>query len=80
MAGVQCEACHGPGSLYKSPKVMSKGRYRKDPMGQRKLAVEASLVLQDKGVCLGCHDAERPAGHSPARPFDFDDAYQRVKH
>ena len=28
--GVQCEACHGPGSLYKSMKIMNKKKYKAD--------------------------------------------------
>ena len=45
LRGVQCEACHGPGSDYKSMKVM------KDP----KLAREAGLWEVTREICLRCH-------------------------
>jgi len=48
LANVQCEACHGPGSDYKS--------ITKD------LAKEqaAGLILSDVKVCLECHNKESP--------------------
>ena len=45
LRGVQCEACHGPGSDYKSMKVM------KDP----KLARANGLWDVTRDVCLRCH-------------------------
>ena len=45
LRGVQCEACHGPGSLYKSMKVM------KDP----ELARANGLWDVTRDVCLKCH-------------------------
>ena len=46
--GVQCEACHGPGSLYKSMKIMK----------DRQLAVSNGLILKSKETCMKCHDKE----------------------
>lgn len=45
LRGVQCEACHGPGSEYKSMRVM------KDP----ELARENGLRDVTREVCLKCH-------------------------
>ena len=45
LRGVQCEACHGPGSEYKSMKVM------KDP----KMAREKGLWDITRDTCLKCH-------------------------
>ena len=45
LRGVQCEACHGPGSEYKSMKVM------KDP----ELSREKGLWDVTREVCLRCH-------------------------
>ncbi len=45
LRGVQCEACHGPGSAYKSMKVM------KDP----KLARQNGLWEVTRDVCMRCH-------------------------
>jgi hypothetical protein len=80
LEGVQCEACHGPGSLYKGPKIMSKGRYNADPRGQRKLAIEAGLIPQQESVCLQCHKQDRPQGHLPAREFNYKEAFGKVNH
>jgi RecJ-like exonuclease len=48
MAGVQCEACHGPGSDYKTLSVM------KDVAK----AKAAGLVLPTQATCDGCHDGK----------------------
>ena len=45
LRGVQCEACHGPGSEYKSMRVM------KDP----KLARKNGLLDITRETCLRCH-------------------------
>ncbi len=45
LRGVQCEACHGAGSLYKSNKVMK----------NRKKAIEMGLILPTRMTCLKCH-------------------------
>jgi len=65
--GVQCEACHGPGSLYKSPKIMSKSKYKTDREAQHKLALEAGLVIPDDKTCVGCHNPKSPTFKS----FDY---------
>lgn len=60
MPGVQCEACHGPGSSYKSMKVMK----------DHDASVAAGLVLPDEALCKTCHEG---APHDlPA--FDFASA------
>jgi len=45
LRGVQCEACHGAGSLYKSNKVMK----------NRKKAIEMGLIIPTRATCLKCH-------------------------
>jgi len=47
LTNVQCEACHGPGSDFKSV------------MQDKDKAVAAGLVISpDEKVCLGCHNKE----------------------
>jgi hypothetical protein len=46
MPGVQCEACHGPGSEYWPIPVMY----------DLKKAVQVGLLVQDQKLCDGCHD------------------------
>ncbi len=60
MPGVQCEACHGPGSDYKSIKVM------KDPDA----ALAAGLLKPDAAMCEACHTG---APHEQAA-FDYEAA------
>lgn len=43
--GVQCEACHGPGSEYMTEAVMR----------NRTEAVKAGLRMPDERFCMGCH-------------------------
>jgi nitrate/TMAO reductase-like tetraheme cytochrome c subunit len=57
MPGVQCEACHGPGSEYKSLQVMK----------DKAASLAAGLILPDEQTCLGCH-AKAP---HDLPPFDF---------
>ncbi len=45
LRGVQCEACHGAGSLYKSNKVMK----------NRAKAIEMGLIIPTRMTCLKCH-------------------------
>jgi nitrate/TMAO reductase-like tetraheme cytochrome c subunit len=66
MPGVQCEACHGPGSEYKSMSVMK----------DREKAIAAGLTLPDKDTCLRCHTG---APHEQ-KPFDFDTAKEKGVH
>ena len=58
LPGVQCEACHGAGSEYKSIKVMK----------EREASVAAGLMLPDEASCKGCH--ENTPHDVPA--FDFE--------
>jgi len=76
--GVQCEACHGPGSGY----------YKKKIMMDRDLAVSKGLVLQSEKVCTACHNDESPAWDPTryTRPdgrkvgFDYEQAVKQIAH
>lgn len=63
LTGVQCEACHGPGSDYKSKKIME----------DREQAVANGLVIPDEKTCLKCHNADAPAAlAATAKDFNFE--------
>jgi excinuclease UvrABC ATPase subunit len=66
--GVQCETCHGPGSDYKSKKVMK----------DRKLSIEKGLLAYDnpEELCVKCHNEESPAFTG----FNFDEMWPKIKH
>ena len=59
MAGVQCEACHGAGSDYKSIQVMK----------DKDKAVAAGLVIPTQATCNGCHDGK---DHHKSQTFTKD--------
>lgn len=50
LAGVQCEACHGPGSLY----------FRSSIMRNPELSLEMGLLRPDSTTCVTCHNSESP--------------------
>ena len=50
LSNVQCEACHGPGSLYSFSSVMLKPELR----------ARAGLVAADSLRCVTCHNARSP--------------------
>ncbi len=60
LVNVGCEACHGPGSDYKSMKAM------KDP----KLAAAAGLLPITEATCVRCHNARSPM----FKAFDYKKA------
>ena len=65
--GVGCEACHGPGSDYKSKKVM------KDSA-----AAKAAGLMMEKTEehCVQCHNEESPT----FKGFDFAARWEEIKH
>jgi len=75
LEGTQCEACHGPGSKYKSPKIMSKKKWKADPEGHKKLALDAGLVMPTEKTCKKCHTKE---GNTNFKGFDFATAKNKV--
>jgi len=63
LTGVQCEACHGPGSDYKKKKVME----------NRELAITKGLNIPDEKTCLKCHNEKAPAKLAAVgKDFDFE--------
>jgi len=76
LSGVQCEACHGPGSLYKSPMLMSKTKFAQKPEQARKDVTAVGLILPDEKVCTGCHNSKSPT----FKGFDFAAYKEKIKH
>lgn len=70
--GVQCEACHGPGSDYKAMTAMK----------DRKAAIAAGMnpILAADGTaekqCVKCHNQESPF----FKGFKFADAWPKIQH
>ncbi len=68
--GVGCEACHGPGSEYKSMKVM-KGITAGDLK-----AADYGLVMPDEAACKTCHNDKSPT----FKGFDYKTFYAKIAH
>ena len=63
LTGVQCEACHGPGSDYKKKKVMK----------DRDAAVAAGLLIPNEETCKKCHnEGATPELAASAADFDYE--------
>jgi hypothetical protein len=58
LVGVQCESCHGAGSLYKKLSIMK----------DHEKAVAAGLYEQTEEVCTRCHTKDQSPG------FDYETA------
>lgn len=77
LVGVQCEACHGPGGKFSSARIMNKKKFKANPELQKKLALEAGLIIApDVNNCRKCHNERSPH----YRDFDFKARYKEIKH
>jgi len=65
--GVGCEACHGPGSDYKSKKVMV------DPEAARAAGL---VMIENAEGCTQCHNDESPT----FKGFDFEARWAEIAH
>ncbi len=68
--GVTCEVCHGPGSAYKSMSVM-KDHAESVAKGMKEYGSPDAIKKQ----CAGCHE-----NNPHDKPFDFDAAWEKIKH
>ena len=64
--GVSCEACHGPGSAYKSATVMR----------DRKAAMAKGMIIPDEKLCKKCHNSESPT----FKGFDYAKYLAKMAH
>ena len=69
--GVSCESCHGPGSGYKSKKVMEA-----ITAGETDGAT-VGLVTPTEETCKKCHT---PEGNSFFKEFVFDERVKKIAH
>jgi len=64
LAGVQCEACHGPGAGYLKPNLMS----LQNKEYKQAEVVAAGMVVPDAQTCQACHNPKSPF----YSPFDYE--------
>jgi hypothetical protein len=70
IVNVTCEACHGAGSEYKKPAIMSMAKFKADKPAALKAAVAAGLNYPPtEATCMNCHKKE---GNPNFKPFDFE--------
>lgn len=68
--GVGCEACHGPGSVYKSMKIM------KDIYAGKVKGADYGLINADEAQCKTCHNKKSPT----YKVFDFKKHWEKLAH
>lgn len=64
--GITCEACHGPGSVYKRLSIM------KD---NEKFLANGGIIPDEK-VCIKCHNEKNPT----YKEFKFDEMVKKIAH
>ena len=69
--GVQCEACHGPGSGYRSLSVM-KDRAKSIAGGMTAYKDKAAIEVQ----CRKCHNERSPT----MKGFKYDESWAKIAH
>jgi len=68
--GVSCEACHGPGSEYKSIKIM------KDIYTGVAKGADVGLIEPNEKVCVTCHNPNSPT----YKEFKFEGEVKNIAH
>ncbi|NUO18506.1 cytochrome C554 [bacterium] len=66
LGGVGCESCHGPGSNYKSKKVME----------NREAALAAGMIIPTEATCKTCHNEKSPT----FKGFNYEEALAKIIH
>jgi hypothetical protein len=61
LEGIQCEACHGPGSDYNKKSIME----------NLDKAIANGLLLPDTTTCKKCHNENVPEEFRPEKPYNF---------
>lgn len=68
--GVGCEVCHGPGSIYKSMRIM---KALADGTQNPK---EVAFMKGSEENCLECHNEESPT----YKPFNYEEKWAEISH
>jgi len=69
--GVQCESCHGPGSLYRKKKTMSDH--------DKSVAAGMWEPGEDEKICQKCHNKDA-TGWDPEEGFNFEERKEEIAH
>jgi len=74
--GVECESCHGPGSLYRVASVMNASKFKADPQGTLDTFIANGLIIPDEKTCIKCHNENSPT----FKGFDFEEFFAKIAH
>jgi hypothetical protein len=66
LEGVQCESCHGPGSVYKKLSIMK----------DKKKSMENGLIEPNEELCKKCHNKNSPT----FKGFNYAEFIKKVDH
>ena len=64
--GVSCEACHGPGSAYKSMSIMK----------DQAKSITNGLIIPSEELCKTCHNEESP----DFKGFNYEEYSAKIAH
>lgn len=85
--GVQCESCHGAGSLYRKKKIMKAITKERGPDRENEspTAKETGLIIPDEASCKTCHVKQLKRGgkvfvNPNYKDFDFKKRADKIKH
>ena len=77
MAGVTCEACHGPGGMYAGDKAMT--GHRVQEIAEDETDHQAVVYPPNERVCKKCHNDKSPFVNMEYE-FDFEDRMEKGTH
>ncbi len=66
LKNVQCEACHGPGNMYKDIEIMK----------NRAKAISLGLIIPNEETCIKCHNENSPL----FKEFNYEEAKKSGVH
>ncbi|HCF94053.1 MAG: multiheme c-type cytochrome [Verrucomicrobiota bacterium] len=72
--GVQCEACHGPGSVHAA--------LMREEIDATELKADVTMKYPEESDCMECHETKRSHSVVPGSPreFDFKSALKKIAH
>ncbi len=73
LAGVQCESCHGPGSIYAKTMKKNKKKWKKEGYTTASLKAEGLIIpSEDEAGCMACHGGESPFTDKVDAKYKFE--------
>ncbi len=74
--GIQCETCHGPGSLHIKARMKAASSLKKQGITWLPEVPKGEIHLPGKETCLKCHNEESPG----YKEFHFGEFLEKIRH